>query len=77
MGSSGHSVAAELLPADWLLHIWPDTASQSMFSFRLLLSSAAVIEQHHLTQTNDAEIKMKNDKLNLEKKKINVVIMRS
>lgn len=52
-------------------------ARESMFSFKLLLNSVAVIEQHCLTQTNDAELKMKNDKLDLKKKKINAVIMRT
>lgn len=33
---------------------------QSMSSFRLLLNMVAVIEQHRLTQTNEAEIKMTN-----------------
>lgn len=41
-------------------------ARESMFSFKLLSKSAAVIEQHHLTQTNDGELKMKNDKLDLK-----------
>lgn len=43
-------------------------ARESMFSFELLLNSVAVIERYRLTQTNDAELKMKNDKLDLKKK---------
>lgn len=50
-------------------------ARQSKFSPELFLNSAAVIEERHLTQTNDAELKMKNDKLDL--KKINAAIMRT
>lgn len=44
-------------------------ARESMFSFKPLLNSVAVIERYRLTQTNDAELKMKNDKLDLIKKK--------
>lgn len=52
-------------PADWSLD--RAHARQSMFSFMLLSSRVAVIERRRLPQTNDAELKMKNDKLDLGK----------